>query len=386
MLRAKTQEGEYITLAVLPKQQIEHLRKKQFYCPECKNAVIVRAGPKVIPHFAHKSTTKCTLHGGEGAYHQKGKLLLYDWLCKQNIHTKLETYLPEIGQRPDLLIQIGNRKIAIEYQCSTIPINHIRKRNMGYKRIQITPIWILGAKLLKRKSANHFQIDSFTQQFIQQFSPELPTTLFYFCPLTKTFSLINDIYVTSANRAIANIKFKKLINLPFKHLFSHERYSTNNLFSLWRKEKKKFRLRQSRVFGNELKWRHWLYSKGLYRQNLPSIVYLPVKGQHTMKVPLWNWQSRLIVDYLHLLPIGKTFSYDKVRKKLQPFILQANTNGYDDPIKEYLSLLSVFHIIRNVSDYHYMKTNTIRYYTHINQALDGDDELLRILMYNQKKE
>src|SRR5690625_137402 len=142
MLRATTRNGKYITLALLNRQEIAKIRQtEQFFCPQCKETVIVRAGSRVIPHFAHQRHSDCSEHeGGEGLYHYQGKLLLYNWLRNQNISTELEPFIPEINQRPDIIIQIGERKIAIEYQCATIPIEIIKKRNEGYLTVGITPI------------------------------------------------------------------------------------------------------------------------------------------------------------------------------------------------------------------------------------------------------
>src|SRR5699024_8199633 len=141
-----------VTLALIGTKAIERLRKSTFYCPVCQTEVIVRAGPKVIPHFAHRSVVKCMASGGEGAYHEQGKLILYNWLRKQGFHVKLEHYLPDIKQRPDLFLQIGKKNIAIEFQCVPLSTKEIMKRNAGYHRLQITPIWILGANLYKRKT------------------------------------------------------------------------------------------------------------------------------------------------------------------------------------------------------------------------------------------
>src|SRR5699024_6892259 len=120
MLSAKTKKGQMVTLAVLKKAQIEEMRLEEFYCPACKETVIIKAGEKTIPHFAHFSKSVCINKSGEGMQHQKGKLLLYSWLQKQSIDVQIEYYLPEIKQRPDLFFSIGDKKVAIEFQCVKI--------------------------------------------------------------------------------------------------------------------------------------------------------------------------------------------------------------------------------------------------------------------------
>src|SRR5690625_6633327 len=84
-------------------------------------------------------------------YHEKGKLLLYQWLKSQQLHVELEPYLKEIKQQPDILLLLQGKIIAIEYQCARIPIRDIQRRNNGYKQRGIIPIWILGAKQFKRQ-------------------------------------------------------------------------------------------------------------------------------------------------------------------------------------------------------------------------------------------
>lgn len=390
MLRAKTQAGEFVTLALLPKQQIEKVRKSnEFFCPECQGAVIVRAGPKVIPHFAHRTKTVCSQRGGEGAYHQKGKLLLLDWLRSQNLEVELEVYLPEIKQRPDLFVRIGTKIIAVEFQCTTISVSEIRKRNRGYKRMNITPIWIVGSNQFKRISTNHLHINTFTLQFVQQFSSTLPTTLLYFCPLKDMFSIVNDLYMTSINRAIAKIIFKKRQTLPFPQLFSHQRFSQEQLYQLWKKEKRKFRLKRSHAYGSELKWRYWLYEKGLHPELLPSVIYLPVAFQHKMRVPLWNWQSRFMIDFFHPLAIGNKFTLASVQRFLQVFRYDQDVFplvGKEDPIANYLALLCNLQIIHRTNETTYIKKKSLQFYARIDHAVHGDDELLNFIMYNHRQE
>src|SRR5699024_1295962 len=101
MLQAKTQDGKLLTLASHTKAEILQWRTKtSFFCPVCQNKVILKAGNKVIPHFAHHGKSGCPAReGGEGAYHEKGKLMLYQWLKYQGINVRLEVFLSDIKQR-----------------------------------------------------------------------------------------------------------------------------------------------------------------------------------------------------------------------------------------------------------------------------------------------
>src|SRR5690625_1757035 len=172
MLQAQSKDGKFITLANLKKSEIEFHRKvSKFFCPTCKQPVMIKSGSKTIPHFAHYPNTNCPANTyGEGPYHKKGKLLLYRWLKKQKLNVSLEKYIPKINQQPDLFLTINEKKIAIEYQCSKISAQEILTRNRGYLNAGIQPIWILGANLFRRKTAYHLRLDQFTLKFVHQFS------------------------------------------------------------------------------------------------------------------------------------------------------------------------------------------------------------------------
>ena len=80
---------------------------------------------------------------GESKEHLQGKQQLYMFLQKHIEDVELEPYFKMLAQRPDLLVWTGNKRIPIEFQCSTIPVNDIETRSAGYRSIGMDPIWIL---------------------------------------------------------------------------------------------------------------------------------------------------------------------------------------------------------------------------------------------------
>src|SRR5699024_9156294 len=122
---------------------------------------------------------------------------------KQYSSVKLEHYLPDIHQWPDLLLQVNNKQIALEFQCAKISTNEIIQRNEGYKRLNIQPIWIIGASRFKRIGQNKLRIDTFTTQLLQCYSPALPIQLLYYCPYQKCFLLVSDLHQINSHQAIA---------------------------------------------------------------------------------------------------------------------------------------------------------------------------------------
>src|SRR5690625_6266192 len=141
-----------------------------------------------MPHFANARKANCLSQGGcEGSYHNKGKLLLYQWLKSQHLHVALEKYLPDIQQQPDVLLSVLNRKIAIEFQCSRISAADLKQRIAGYKKLNIQSIWILVANQFQRYGSAGLKVDAFIRLFIHQSSPQNLLNFYFFCHLTEQF-------------------------------------------------------------------------------------------------------------------------------------------------------------------------------------------------------
>lgn len=390
MLQAKSEKGVLITLADLPEDKIENIRRHtQFFCPTCNQLVIIKAGRVIIPHFAHSSKGDCPMtKGGEGSYHEKGKLLLYQWLKSQGLDIQLEKYIKKIKQQPDMLLTIKNKKIAIEYQCARIPIDQIILRNEGYKRAGINPIWILGATRFKRYNNNGLKIDQYTLQFIHQFSEKHPLTLFYFCPETLNFTTFTGIYVSQKSYALGKFKFQKLNEIIFTDLFKQEHFSKEKLYQLWKQEKRKFRLQyRGNYLGRERKWQQFLYLRQTHLEYLPSVIYLPILNQFKMKTPAWDWQSRLYLEVIEPLKTGTKFTLQKCE-----YILKNHIHHYhyplifstSNPIDQYLQLLKELNYIEEVSPKTYTKIISIKHHVHIEDSIEYDQRIMNELITNNK--
>lgn len=389
MLQAKSNNGAFVTLARLTVPEIENIRKNhQFYCPSCNQQVIIKAGTKIIPHFAHLSKVNCPSNeGGEGAYHEKGKLMLYQWLRAQNLQVNLEVYIKEINQRPDILLIIDHRRIAIEFQCARISIKQIQKRNKGYRQAGITPIWILGANRFKRNGQYHLKADQFTQQFMHQFSLTHPLKLIYFCPDTLQLTTIQDLYFTKKEQVIGHFSFQTLRTLRFTDIFFRHPFSKRVLYDHWKKEKERFRLQpRKHLFGREREWQQWLYLKQTHIEFLPSSIFLPVATQYLMHSSPWDWQSRLCLDIIDPLPIGSHFSMKSCENILQGHIQHRISyplvQSTESPIREYLLLLEKLKIIKQKSRHYFVKSKPIEFFGHIEKSIKGDRHVMNMLKTN----
>lgn len=118
-----------------------------FYCPECGEVVILKAGNKKIHHFAHKPESKCIYRTNESIEHLTAKKAIYEYLIRQPNCTKCEMERRLGDVRPDISLYIDNIPVVIEIQNSDISIDTIIKRMTSYTRKSISVIWILTKKL-----------------------------------------------------------------------------------------------------------------------------------------------------------------------------------------------------------------------------------------------
>ena len=144
MLIACDENNHLISLISESKEIIEKIRGFKFYCVSCGEQVRLKNGQIKIAHFAHISRKDCdTFSEGETEEHLFLKQTLASWCEKNGLSYKLEAYLPELNQRPDVLIG----KFALEVQCSPISKNRLLERTRRYLEAGYCPIWICGEKL-----------------------------------------------------------------------------------------------------------------------------------------------------------------------------------------------------------------------------------------------
>ena len=75
-----------------------------YYCPCCKGRVMFKSGEYMSAHFAHYHAENCAAFTeGETAAHLKGKRMLLEKFRGEGLPVVLESWLPELTQRPDLV-------------------------------------------------------------------------------------------------------------------------------------------------------------------------------------------------------------------------------------------------------------------------------------------
>ncbi|KAB8139102.1 hypothetical protein F9U64_01520 [Gracilibacillus oryzae] len=348
MLQALDNHGKVVTLYSLNKERLAKLKVEgHFYCPVCKEKLLIRAGEKVIAHFAHHRKSSCP-HGGEGAYHEQGKLDLYKWFSDQGFRVKLEHYLAEIKQRPDLLVEIGSKTLAIEFQCASIPMSDVQRRTAKYRENGFVPIWILGANKLNRLTSQMIKISSTDASYIHQFHEYFPLSIYYYCSLQKQFIFFQDFYFFTQTKAYGSLSVMALDRATLKDFFTMRKLPSDQLLQTWREELKKWRNRPVPFHQkNETAWRQWLYLHQLNVQTLPYFVNLPIQTEFMAKSPPWVWQSRL---YLDLILKQKKFSFTDAHDILRNHFYPASDfpliHSSFHPVREYFQMLERIGILK----------------------------------------
>ncbi|HEL1973946.1 TPA: competence protein CoiA [Streptococcus suis] len=133
----------------------------RYSCPGCGGLVRYKSGKVLRSHFAHVTLRDCTYFSeNESAQHLSLKSSLYKWLQGQE-EVELEAYLPATKQVADLLV---NQQLALEVQCSSLPISRLQLRTQAYHEAGLQVLWLLGKGLWikERLSKLHKQFLSFS--------------------------------------------------------------------------------------------------------------------------------------------------------------------------------------------------------------------------------
>ncbi len=124
---------------------------EKYFCPSCHAELSTRKGTLKRSHFAHRKNECGGFSEGETPEHLQGKTTLAKFFEKAGYISEMESYLPKLKQRPDIVIQKDFQKSIIEFQCAPLATSKMKARSVGYRRANLKFLWILGQKYLLKK-------------------------------------------------------------------------------------------------------------------------------------------------------------------------------------------------------------------------------------------
>jgi len=140
-------------------------RSKPFICPLCKQPfVVVLPKEDIIRHFRHKSGRE---HWEpETPEHLNAKKSVYDLAIRFGFKAELEVSMgPYIA---DVVLVGANIKIAVECQCTDIPLRKVEeKTNFLFER-GFCPLWIFGGEYWQHAQEKQLRSKRFSEYEIQR--------------------------------------------------------------------------------------------------------------------------------------------------------------------------------------------------------------------------
>ena len=313
--------GKEVAVAhYLTAYEIANLRSKSpFYCPQCFNKLVFKAGEKKIPHFAHQYEANC--HAGsepESEMHLQGKRDLYVWLQTKTSTVYLEHYFTSIKQRADIFVKKDGHSYAIEYQCSSIPLRQIIKRTEGYRQKGIIPVWVLGGlpyqKQIK-KTTSLYLLNDFQWSFVRTYRSRSYYLLSY-KPRTKRFYCLSYLLPVTARKTFGKLHTIPLSKATFPLTISNETKNSRYSLADWINEKRQW-LNQKVYFTKN---RSDPFLKAIYESKLTTYLFPPIIGvpieQNNCKTHVVEWQFYVWHDFLNKLKKGDTFTDHDLFQKM----------------------------------------------------------------------
>ncbi|NMH69450.1 hypothetical protein HF072_11750 [Bacillus sp. RO3] len=331
-------------------------RRDSFQCPHCSGDVKLKIGLRNVPHFAHLPQSQCMIgKHHESPRHLLGKKMLYERLKGRYPIVEVEHYIKQIQQIADVFIRTEAEDIAIEIQCSSIPLADMLSRNQGYKSQSITPYWLLTQEV-KINQNGLVYLPPFQQVFIR-YSPHLHYFLLLFSPENRSFTLYTHLIPVSSSTFISASPVKISIedfSLPFSISVStiDHRYLIKNwsqLRSKWIHNKLHYRKSKHDVFLKEV------YEGGDTCLYLPLFVGIPVFPHalhfksHALEWQYYVWKDCMKKEkYFTMDSLEQAMSkrLERGHLEVRPLPMVSLDEGTRRAVNQYLVLLEAMQIIR----------------------------------------
>lgn len=363
------------------KSRVDSIKVKNmgpFKCPICKKLVRLKSGTKRRAHFAHIDVTECENGREESKEHYEGKYDLYEYFKGTTGRVYIEKNIQAINQRPDILIEIGNVIICIEYQCSNIPLQQMIDRTQSYKDISFKVLWILGMKMFQQKSRFSFSLNSLA---IYCLGNSKYATLCFYDTDSKSFVKLSSLIAFSPKIFIGMKTNIKIQRCNLLQLLSHVKINKRDFVTTWCELKKKYRRSQHLQYKDRFyPLKELIYS--LQIDYLPSVIGVPLESNSLLNEHCIAWQGIVYFKFIHSKKIGEIIYVKEVNEFFYQQIETGNwrmneCNNKDESklencVENYINFLVQFRIVKWMKNGKIMKIADAIIPKSFQHALDED--------------
>ncbi|WP_017754643.1 competence protein CoiA [Calidifontibacillus oryziterrae] len=390
MFTAKMKDGTVISLLNgWDKSKLEsYIHNEPLFCPVCGSIVLPKLGSCRLWHFAHAAKKGCLNSiENESYYHMSGKKNLYEWFKRQGYKVEIEVYIPEIKQRPDLLVYVENKRYAIEYQCSTIDTELLLKRTRCYQKAKIIPLWIVGGNRLKRNTNHTITLSSFDLLMALAIENK-DICMIYYCPSTNRFLQASLLVPFSTSKFLAKIHFYKPTQFSFPMMLKSINNINPDYYDDWLFMKERWR-KKSYVYTSDF-YKRLFYEQGVPLCLLPAEAGIPTKSLIWIKTDAILWQGWIIMNFIVPIKEGLPFTfhdvYDRFRTEIEKGIFKIRKlptmekSHYSFAVMEYLlQLVKAGLLCKSGNPPVFRKIHAIVLPKNIEEACDLDREIVNRL-------
>lgn len=126
--------------------EAKRISQNKYFCPKCRNEVLLIVSINKKPYFKHCSYAK---NSGETIEHFQSKKKICEILISLGFSSEMEVSLANQQLRADILV---SKELAFEIQCAPLSEAEFKHRHSLYKKIGIKDIWFVGKRhFLKNK-------------------------------------------------------------------------------------------------------------------------------------------------------------------------------------------------------------------------------------------
>lgn len=343
-------------------------------------------GEKKIMHFAHEKDMGCQANAeAESSYHLEGKRQLYYYLKKIGLHPELEPYFSSIKQRGDIGVVINNQYYVIEYQCSPINPDLLRKRTSGYLNRKIMPIWILGFKNMKKITRGTLRLSAFSAQFIVNYHEQyiLPS----YCPVQQKFYFFHSFFPLTINKTYCICESQSLSELAsFPFLQNSKLMLPLDEWKHGIRKQKMHHIHYHTTINNQ--FLKEIYPHNLHPHFLPPYTGIPLPTAIIFETPPLFWQTFIIVDSFLGENKGKIISFQKILDyfswridsqhiKIRKFPLAADESRWKHAVLDYLQILVQINIVQEIKPKFFLFQGEIQTDFHYQKQHNWEDEFYK---------